>query len=149
MLGVVSDPEKAALLSSVDAYLAPHLGGESFGIVLVEAMASGAPVVASDLSAFAAVLDGGRTGILFETGSADALARAVLTLLDSPSDRAELRSEGLRRADGFDWSRVARQVMAVYETVIDGARAEPEDPPGRRLWGRLSRPAALAPGGER
>ncbi|MEO5611010.1 MAG: glycosyltransferase family 4 protein [Ornithinibacter sp.] len=149
MLGAVSDADKAALLSSVDAYLAPHLGGESFGIVLVEAMASGAPVLASDLSAFAAVLDGGRTGILFETGSADGLARAVLTLLDSPGEQSRLRSQGLRRADAFDWSRVARQIMAVYETVIDSARSEPEDPPARRLWGRRSRAAALAPGGDR
>ncbi|MGL5910407.1 MAG: glycosyltransferase family 4 protein, partial [Phycicoccus sp.] len=58
LLGAVSEPDKAALLASVDAYIAPHLGGESFGIVLVEAMAAGAPVVASDLSAFVAVLDG-------------------------------------------------------------------------------------------
>jgi len=148
LLGAVSDAEKAALLSSVDAYLAPHLGGESFGIVLVEAMASGAPVVASDLSAFERVLDGGRTGILFETGSDAGLARAVLGLLDDPGEQARLRADGLRRAGAFDWSGVARQVMAVYETVIASAGSEPVDVPVRRLWGRLTRSAAVAPGGE-
>ncbi len=148
LLGAVSDAEKAALLSSVDIYLAPHLGGESFGIVLVEAMASGAPVVASDLSAFERVLDGGRTGILFGTGSHAGLASAVLGLLGDPGERARLRAEGLRRAYAFDWSVVARQVMAVYETVIAGARAEPEDVPARRLWGGLTRPAVTTPGGE-
>ncbi len=148
MLGGVSDAEKASLLSSVDAYVAPHLGGESFGIVLVEAMASGAPVVASDLSAFERVLDGGRTGILFETGSDAALTGAVLRLLDDPSEQARLRAEGRRRADVFDWSGVARQVMAVYETVLDGARAEPEEPPARGLWGRLTRSAPATTGGE-
>ncbi|HMT64345.1 MAG TPA: glycosyltransferase, partial [Ottowia sp.] len=76
MLGMVTDDDKASLLRSVDAYVAPHLGGESFGIVLVEAMAAGAPVVASDLPAFPPVLDAGATpahgdanGILFETGA--------------------------------------------------------------------------------
>jgi phosphatidylinositol alpha-mannosyltransferase len=64
-LGMVSDEDKAVLLSSVDLYVAPHTGGESFGIVLVEAMSAGAPVVASDLAAFVRVLDGGRAGATF------------------------------------------------------------------------------------
>jgi hypothetical protein len=67
-LGVVSEVDKARLLRTVDAYVAPNLGGESFGIVLVEAMAAGAPVVASDLDAFGRVLDGGRVGVTFPTG---------------------------------------------------------------------------------
>ncbi|HET7761354.1 MAG TPA: glycosyltransferase family 4 protein [Phycicoccus sp.] len=139
VLGVVSEADKAALLSSVDAYLAPHLGGESFGIVLVEAMASGAPVIASDLPAFTDVLDGGRTGILFRTGSANELAGAVTGLLDDRARREALRVTGLERARAFDWSVVATQVLAVYETVIAGARGEPGSPPQTGLWGRLVR----------
>jgi phosphatidyl-myo-inositol alpha-mannosyltransferase len=139
VLGAVSDPEKAALLRSVDAYVAPHRGGESFGIVLVEAMAAGAPVVASDLAAFAAVLDGGRTGVLFETGSEAGLSRAVLDLLGDPARAQALRSVGQQRARVFDWDVVADRVMAVYETVIEGAESEPDGPMPRGLWGRLVR----------
>ncbi len=139
VLGTVSDGEKASLLHSVDAYVAPHLGGESFGIVLVEAMAAGAPVVASDLPAFAAVLDGGRTGIMFETGSPEGLSRAVLDLLADHERREALRTAGFARARVFDWGVVADRIMAVYETVIAGADLEPADPAPQGLWGRLVR----------
>lgn len=138
VLGAVPDADKQALLRSVDAYVAPHLGGESFGIVLVEAMAAGAPVVASDLPAFVAVLDGGRTGVLHETGSAASLAGAVLGLLADLARRQELSRQGRERARAFDWSTVSRQVMAVYDTVLAGAHADVHPMP-RGLWGRLSR----------
>jgi phosphatidylinositol alpha-mannosyltransferase len=139
VLGTVSDEDKGSLLRSVDAYVAPHLGGESFGIVLVEAMAAGAPVIASDLAAFAAVLDEGRSGVLFETGSEEGLARAVLELLADPDRRDGLRRAGLERARIYDWGVVADRIMAVYETVIAGADGEPEDPAPQNLWGRLVR----------
>ena len=139
VLGTVSDDGKASLLHSVDAYVAPHLGGESFGIVLVEAMAAGAPVVASDLPAFAAVLDGGRTGIMFETGSPEGLSRAVLDLLADHERREALRTAGFTRARVFDWGVVADRIMAVYETVIAGADGEPADGVPHGLWGRLVR----------
>lgn len=146
MLGMVTDDDKASLLRSVDAYVAPHLGGESFGIVLVEAMAAGAPVVASDLPAFAAVLDVGATpadgdanGILFETGSPQGLAQALLALLADPARREALRVAGRARSRVFDWDVVAAKVMAVYETVIAGADAEPDEPAPQGLWGRLVR----------
>ena len=73
-LGMVSDEDKARLLRSVDLYVAPNTGGESFGIILVEAMSAGAPVLASDLDAFAQVLDQGAAGELFANEDADALA---------------------------------------------------------------------------
>jgi len=139
VLGAVTDTDKAALLHSVDAYVAPHLGGESFGIVLVEAMAAGAPVVASDLSAFGRVLDGGRTGVLFETGSDAGLSAAVLDLLADPARQDALRAAGLRRARQFDWGVVADRIMAVYETVIAGADGEPDEIAARGLWSRLVR----------
>lgn len=141
-LGGVSDADKAALLSSVDLYVAPHLGGESFGIVLVEAMASGAPVLASDLTAFANVLDHGVAGELFPTGDATALADRIVWLLGDQARRETLRAAGHSRAQVFDWSGVAERIMAVYETVIASAEATPSEllrPPG--LWGRLIRGA--------
>jgi phosphatidylinositol alpha-mannosyltransferase len=79
LLGLVSDEVKARMLHSVDVYVAPNTGGESFGIILLEAMAAGAPVLASDLDAFRSVLDDGRR---------------------------------------YDWETVAREVLAVYETVV-------------------------------
>ncbi len=138
-LGPASDADRAAALRTADVYVAPNTGGESFGIVLVEAMAAGAPVVASDLPAFAAVLDGGRTGIMFETGSPEGLSRAVLDLLADHERREALRTTGFARARVFDWGVVADRIMAVYETVIAGADLEPADPAPQGLWGRLVR----------
>ena len=137
-LGMVSDDEKASLLSSVDAYVAPHTGGESFGIVLVEAMSAGAPVVASDLPAFVRVLEGGRAGAVFRNEDPPDLARRVLALLADPGERERLRDAGRRRARVFDWSVVGDEVMAVYETVLHAA-ANPRDPATDTRWTRLLR----------
>ncbi len=143
-LGMVSDEDKAALLSSVDAYVAPHTGGESFGIVLVEAMSAGAPVVASDLAAFVRVLDGGRCGAMFANEDPADLSRQLLRLLGDPTERQRLCVQGSRRAQVFDWSVVAEDVMAVYETVTHGVDAWREDRPDRvdpadTRWTRLLR----------
>ncbi|NYJ74822.1 glycosyltransferase [Allobranchiibius huperziae] len=118
MLGSVTDQEKASLLASADAYVAPNTGGESFGIILIEAMSAGAPVLASDLDAFRAVLRDGADGRLFATGDPEDLARQALSLLADPDARRSYRAAGTARAQEFDWSRVASQVMNVYETVV-------------------------------
>lgn len=138
-LGTVSDAEKASLLRSVDVYVAPHTGGESFGIVLVEAMSAGAPVLASDLDAFGRVLEGGRLGVLFPVGDATALARELLSLLGDEARRATLRERAQVAVRRYDWSVVAAEVLAVYETVADGAQAVGEDP-HTGLFGRWRRP---------
>ncbi|CCH75973.1 GDP-mannose-dependent alpha-(1-2)-phosphatidylinositol mannosyltransferase [Nostocoides japonicum T1-X7] len=122
-LGMVSDEDKAALLASVSAYVAPHTGGESFGIVLVEAMAAGAPVAASDLPAFLRVLGPGPAGVTFTNEDPADLARVLGDLLDDRVLREELSAFGAQRALDFDWSTVAEEIMAVYETVVDAARA--------------------------
>ncbi|MFE6133862.1 glycosyltransferase family 4 protein [Streptomyces sp. NPDC056437] len=120
-LGMVSDEDKARLLRSVDLYIAPNTGGESFGIILVEAMSAGAPVLASDLDAFAQVLDQGSAGELFANEDADALASAAVRLLGDPARRAELRERGSKHVRRFDWSTVGADILSVYETVTDGA----------------------------
>lgn len=117
-VGRVSDDEKAAILGRADIYVAPNTGGESFGIVLVEAMAAGCAVVASDLEAFSAVI--GQAGRLFTTGSDADLARVLQELIDDPAQRARLVAAGQERAEAFDWSEIARKVLTVYETVADG-----------------------------
>lgn len=126
-LGMVSDEDKARLLRSVDVYVAPNTGGESFGIILVEAMSAGAPVLASDLDAFAQVLDLGAAGELFANEDADALAAAAIGLLGDPERRAELRERGSAHVRRFDWSTVGADILAVYETVADGAASVATD----------------------
>ncbi|GLF96359.1 glycosyltransferase family 4 protein [Streptomyces yaizuensis] len=126
-LGMVSDEDKARLLRSVDVYVAPNTGGESFGIILVEAMSAGAPVLASDLDAFAQVLDRGAAGELFANEDADALATAALALLGDPGRRAELSRRGSAHVRRFDWSTVGADILAVYETVTDGASSVATD----------------------
>ncbi len=120
-LGLVSEEEKAQMLRSVHVYAAPNIGGESFGMILTEAMAAGTPVVASDLDAFRRVLDGGKAGVLFPTGDARALAAAVNGLLDDAGRRAELTALARQVADGFDWPRIASRVLEVYATAIEAA----------------------------
>ncbi|MFD3451312.1 glycosyltransferase family 4 protein [Streptomyces sp. NPDC058691] len=126
-LGMVSDEDKARLLRSVDLYIAPNTGGESFGIILVEAMSAGAPVLASDLDAFRQVLDQGAAGEVFPNEDPQALAEAAVRLLGDPGRRAELRELGSRHVRRFDWSRVASDILAVYETVTAGAAAVAAD----------------------
>ncbi|WP_432253645.1 glycosyltransferase family 4 protein [Streptomyces sp. HNM1019] len=135
-LGMVSDEDKARLLRSVDVYVAPNTGGESFGIILVEALSAGAAVLASDLDAFAQVLDGGAAGELFANEDADALAAAAVRLLGDGKRLAELRERGSRHVRRFDWSTVGADILAVYETVTDGAASVAADDRAR-LWARL------------
>ncbi|KOG61131.1 GDP-mannose-dependent alpha-(1-2)-phosphatidylinositol mannosyltransferase [Streptomyces griseoflavus] len=136
-LGMVSDEDKARLLRSVDLYVAPNTGGESFGIILVEAMSAGAPVLASDLDAFAQVLDQGEAGELFANESAEALAAAAVRLLGDPARLAELRERGSRHVRRFDWGTVGADILAVYETVASGAAAVATDERAgfRGRWG--------------
>ncbi|MGV0581774.1 glycosyltransferase family 4 protein [Mycolicibacterium elephantis] len=116
-LGQVDDREKASAMRSADVYCAPHTGGESFGIVLVEAMAAGTPVVASDLDAFRRVLMDGAVGRLVPVDDSAALAEGLIEMLENDILREryiEAASDAVRR---YDWSVVARQIMRVYETV--------------------------------
>ncbi len=117
LLGQVSEVDKARMLHSVDLYCAPNTGQESFGIILLEAMAAGAPIVASDLDAFVRVLDGGRAGRVFRTGDAADLATALAELLDDPDRRVALARHGAEVVRRYDWPVVAQRVVQVYETV--------------------------------
>ncbi|MER8040953.1 glycosyltransferase family 4 protein [Streptomyces hydrogenans] len=136
-LGMVSDEDKARLLRSVDVYVAPNTGGESFGIILVEALSAGAPVLAADLDAFAQVLDQGAAGELFANEDADALADAAIRLLGDGARRAELSARGSAHVRRFDWSTVGADILAVYETVTDGAAAVDTDEKVGGLRARL------------
>jgi len=117
LLGLVSEEDKPRVYASGDVYCAPNTHGESFGIVLIEAMAAGTPVVASDLDAFRRVLDDGDAGVLFPVGDADALAERLAALLLDPERRRTLAAAAWRVVHAYDWHHVARQVLAVYEAV--------------------------------
>ena len=123
LFGQVSEDEKAQMLASVDVYCAPNTGGESFGVILLEGMAAGRPVIASDLPAFRRVLDQGRAGRLFPTGDPVALAESLGEVLADPALRAELAAAGTRAVAPFDWSVIVADVLRVYELAIAGAGA--------------------------
>jgi phosphatidylinositol alpha-mannosyltransferase len=122
-LGAVDDEARADMLAGSDLYVAPHLGGESFGIVLLEAMAAGAPVLASDLAAFRQVLDGGRLGELFDPGNPADLAGRALRLLRRTGEREYFRVAGLAAVPQYDWSVLLPELLSVYELVARRSRS--------------------------
>lgn len=116
-LGRVTDARKQEILRSVALYVAPNTGGESFGIILAEALAAGAPVIASDLPAFRDVLEGGRAGVLFPTEDSQRLAEMIVEVLNDEERKGSLRAIGRKRARDFDWSVVGESIFDVYRLV--------------------------------
>lgn len=121
LMGQVSEPDKARMLKSVDVYCAPNTGQESFGVILLEAMAARTPIVASELEAFKRVLGGGVAGRLFPIGDSAALAVELENVLDDAALRRRLVEAGAREVAPYDWSVVVTQVLRVYELAIAGA----------------------------
>jgi phosphatidylinositol alpha-mannosyltransferase len=121
-LGKITESEKANFMSSVAVYVAPNTGGESFGIILAEALAGGACVIASDIPAFDDLLGQGEFGALFESESSTELAKVVIDLLRDQEKRKELSNRGKERAKMFDWTVVAEQIFSVYEMSIVGSQ---------------------------
>lgn len=117
-VGEIDDRARADLLRRADLFIAPHLGRESFGIVLIEAIASGASVVASDLPAFVDLLqDGGRShGYLFPAGDPAGLASAVDEALHA--DRQLMNARARRSVRRFDWSQVGQRIRRVYTDLV-------------------------------
>lgn len=116
-LGQVDDAVKASAMRSADVYCAPNTGGESFGIVLVEAMAAGTAVVASDLHAFHRVLSDGQAGRLVAVDDPAALAAGLIAVLDDEALAQRYIDAGTSAVRRYDWSVVASQITRVYETV--------------------------------
>ena len=113
--GRVSDEMVPRYYTSADLFCSPATGGESFGIVLLEAMASGVPVLASAIPGFTAVVQAGKDGLLVPPEQPRVLAQAIDTLLNDEGLCATMRRNGLRTARQYDWNRVADQVLDVYE----------------------------------
>ena len=120
-LGKISEQDKANFMSSIAIYVAPNTGGESFGIILAEALAGGACVVASDIPAFDDLLGHGEFGALFASEDSTDLAKVVIDLLRDEKKRTELAAVGRSRGQSFDWDIVAKQIYSVYEMSIVGS----------------------------
>ena len=113
-LGRVSDEEKVRYFASADIYCAPNTGQESFGIVLLEAMAAGVPIVASDIHGFKRVVERNVQGLLVEPRNPRALAAALYTLARDPDLRHEMGDAGRARAPEFSWDRVTERIVDFY-----------------------------------
>jgi phosphatidylinositol alpha-mannosyltransferase len=121
VLGLVSEADKPRVYASGHVYCAPNTHGESFGIVLTEAMATGTPVVASDLEAFRRVLEDGTAGVLFPNGDSRALAACLADLLADEARRDALSRAGRAAVAAYDWATVTDRIEGVYETVRESA----------------------------
>jgi phosphatidyl-myo-inositol alpha-mannosyltransferase len=124
LAGRVDDADKWRLLGQADLLCAPSLGGESFGMVLTEAFASGTPVVASDIAGYRDVVREGRDGLLVPVGDPVALGEALRALAFDPARRQAMAASARERAERFAWPNVAAEVTDVYEQAL--ALPEPE-----------------------
>ncbi len=118
--GYVPDDEKARYFKTAHVYCAPNTGAESLGIILLEAMAAGTPMVASNIEGFADVLTDGREGLLVPPRDSEALATALWRLLSDAALREEMGKQGARTAQRYSWDRVSREILAYYERVMNG-----------------------------
>ncbi|TMG33926.1 MAG: glycosyltransferase [Chloroflexi bacterium] len=116
--GRVDDRDKARFYKTADIFCAPSTGQESFGIVLLEAMAAGLPVVASDIHGYKRVVQRNVTGLLVEPKEPDAIAAALERLICDEGLRRRLGEAGARRAPEYDWSHVTRELLDLYGEVI-------------------------------
>lgn len=119
-LGRISEEDKANFMSSVSIYVAPNTGGESFGIILAEALAGGASVLASDIPAFDSLLGHGKYGSLFQSENSEDLAKRAIELFNNPELRRTIARAGRAYAQSFDWDVVAERIYDVYEMAMVG-----------------------------
>jgi phosphatidylinositol alpha-mannosyltransferase len=129
-LGRVSDDEKAQLFKTADIFVSPATGRESFGIVLLEAMAAGTPIVCSDIHGYKGVVQRGRQAILVPPHDARALAGGISELLGDAALRERMGAAGLERAEQFSWEKVTARVEAYYGFVVRRLAAQGQLPPG-------------------
>jgi phosphatidylinositol alpha-mannosyltransferase len=135
-LGKISEQDKANFLASISLYIAPNTGGESFGIILAEALAGGATVVASDIPAFDSLLNHGQCGELFESESSTDLAKRIIDLLRDDERRIHLGKAGKKHAQQFDWKVVADQIFSIYEmSLVSGEKVRLASE--NRAWSRF------------
>lgn len=121
--GRVSGEELARHYAEADVFCSPATGGESFGIVLIEAMAAGAAVVASDIAGYRDVVKDGTTGLLVRRGDPDSIAEAIVRLAHDDGLKKRLVESARSDVRQYSWTRVTRQILDVYESVVNGGAA--------------------------
>lgn len=138
-VGYVSPQDLPRYYCTATIFCAPNTGFESFGIVLLEAMAAGLPIVASDITGFRAVLESGSEGLLVPQGNELAIAKAIIDLLNSPERRARMSEQGKCKAAEYDWSIIAQRVLAYYEDLMAARRLAEhiESTSGKRRMARV------------
>ena len=124
-VGRVSGEALASHYAGADVFCSPAMGGESFGIVLIEAMAAGAAVVASDIAGYRDVVSDGATGLLVRRGDPDSIADAIIRLARDDELRRGLVESAGSEVRQYAWDRVTRRILAVYESVVDGGAVHP------------------------
>ena len=117
--GRVSDDALPAYYQAADIFCSPATGGESFGMVLLEAMAAGVPTVATDISGYREVVTHGVDGLLSTPSDPMVLASAIRTLIEDPNLRTQMGSAGQIKAHGYRWSEVATRVLDFYKQTAD------------------------------
>ena len=120
-IGGVSEEEKARYYKSADIYCSPATGGESFGIVLLEAMAAGKPVIASNIAGYASVITNGEEGLLHLPKDDDDLAQKIGILLENREYRLRLASRGRQKVEHFRWEHVANRVLDYYKIHLNNS----------------------------
>ncbi len=117
-VGYASYEELPRYYKTADIFCSPATGWESFGIVLLEAMALGKPIVASKIEGYAGLVKDGDEGLLVPPKDAKSLARALLTLLSSESLRRQMGEKGRLKAQNYDWKRIAQRVLKYYVRIL-------------------------------
>jgi phosphatidylinositol alpha-mannosyltransferase len=113
-LGNIPYNELPRYYASADVFCCPATGEESFGMVLLEAMAMGKPVVATNIAGYAQLVEQGKEGVLVAPKDEMALAQAIISLLDNPSLAQEMGERGRLKAEAYSWEGIANKIMGVY-----------------------------------
>lgn len=119
IVGGVDYAELPRYYRTADIFISPATGGESFGIVLLEAMATERPIIASNIPGYAGVMQHGVQGLLVEPQDDQALAAAIVELMQNPDQRRAMGARGRLHAQAYGWPKVARQVYNYYERLLD------------------------------
>jgi phosphatidyl-myo-inositol alpha-mannosyltransferase len=117
-LGTVSDEDLIRLYQTVDIFCAPSIGNESFGIVLIEAMAAGVPIVTTKIDGYMSVVTDNHDAVLVPPKDSNALARAIKQLIDNPELRQRLSTQGKITVQRYDWKNLAKEVMTYYDEKL-------------------------------
>ena len=126
-IGFVSNEDLPRYYHSAHVFCAPSTGFESFGLVLLEAMASGVPIVASDIPGYRQVVTHGHEGLLVPAKDEVALAEAIIALLRSPEQRARLAANGQRTAEQYSWKSIAQRTLDIYHHCLEYRRLHPPE----------------------